>query len=229
LAMGAVGGRAGAGPAPGPAVALPPRGERAERVQRTARERLSLLDSEKETERSSPPPAPASLPVRPAPAASPPPAPASLPVRPASPPPAVAPSPPPKLATPSPGVAPAPAPPPQFATPSPSVAPAAPPPAASLTDPGRRVALVIGNGAYVSAGALANPPNDARSVAAALREIGFDVSEGTDLDRLAQERLVRDFLRKAASARLALLFYAGHGLQVDGKHYLVPGDAKLPS
>ena len=69
--------------------------------------------------------------------------------------------------------------------------------------------------------------NDARVVAAALRDIGFDVLEGTDLDRAAQERMVRDFLRKAASARVALFYYAGHGMQVDGKNYLVPVDAKI--
>jgi hypothetical protein len=90
-----------------------------------------------------------------------------------------------------------------------------------------RVALVIGNGAYVNAGPLPNPANDARAVAGVLREMGFDVSEGVNLDHRSQERLVRDFLRKAATAGIALLFYAGHGMQVDGKNYLVPVDAKL--
>jgi hypothetical protein len=64
-------------------------------------------------------------------------------------------------------------------------------------------------------------------VARALGEIGFDVAQGTDLDRNAMERLLRDFLRKAVAARVALLFYAGHGMQVDGRNYLVPVDAKL--
>ncbi|MEZ5787569.1 MAG: caspase domain-containing protein [Xanthobacteraceae bacterium] len=90
-----------------------------------------------------------------------------------------------------------------------------------------RVALVIGNGNYQHATALPNPANDARAVAAALRDIGFDITEGVDLDRAGMERRIRDFLRKAASARLALFFYAGHGMQVDGKNYLVPVDAKL--
>jgi hypothetical protein len=90
-----------------------------------------------------------------------------------------------------------------------------------------RVALVIGNGAYAHAAALPNPANDARAVAKALRDIGFDVSEGIDLNQTGQEQLVRAFLRKASSARIALVFYAGHGLQVDGKNYLVPVDAKL--
>ncbi|MEZ5786003.1 MAG: caspase family protein [Xanthobacteraceae bacterium] len=67
-----------------------------------------------------------------------------------------------------------------------------------------RVALVIGNGNYQHATALPNPANDARAVAAALRDIGFDITEGVDLDRAGMERRIRDFLRKAASARLAL-------------------------
>jgi hypothetical protein len=90
-----------------------------------------------------------------------------------------------------------------------------------------RVALVIGNGNYANAGALANPSNDARAVAASLREIGFDVAEGLDLGRGQMEDHIRAFLNKAASAKVALLFYAGHGLQIDGRNYLVPVDAKL--
>jgi uncharacterized caspase-like protein len=90
-----------------------------------------------------------------------------------------------------------------------------------------RVALVVGNAKYINANVLPNPGNDARAMAGTLREIGFDVAEGFDLDRNAMERLVREFLRKTATARVALLFYAGHGLQVDGRNYLVPVDAKL--
>jgi hypothetical protein len=90
-----------------------------------------------------------------------------------------------------------------------------------------RVALVIGNGKYVNANTLPNPPNDARAIASALSNIDFDVSFGEDLDRTGMERLVRLFLRKAASAKIALIFYAGHGLQVDGRNYLIPIDAKL--
>jgi uncharacterized caspase-like protein len=90
-----------------------------------------------------------------------------------------------------------------------------------------RIAAVIGNGAYRNANALPNPVSDARAVAGRLREIGFSVIEGYDLDRNGLERVVRDFLRQAASARIALLYYAGHGLQVDGRNYLVPVDAKL--
>jgi hypothetical protein len=99
--------------------------------------------------------------------------------------------------------------------------------AASPRDPGRRIALVIGNGAYANANTLPNPPNDARAVAKSMREIGFDVSEGIDLDRAGMQRLISGFLLKGATARIALLFYAGHGMQVDGRNYLVPVDAKL--
>jgi hypothetical protein len=90
-----------------------------------------------------------------------------------------------------------------------------------------RVALVIGNGNYANAGVLANPVNDAQAVAGALNDVGFDVALGRDLDRSTMERMLRDFLRKASSAKVALLFYAGHGLQVDGRNYLVPVDAKV--
>jgi uncharacterized caspase-like protein len=90
-----------------------------------------------------------------------------------------------------------------------------------------RVALVIGNGAYVAATPLPNPPNDARVIAAALKDIGFDVDAGQDMTRSAMEKSLRDFLRKARTAKVALLFYAGHGMQVDGRNYLLPVDARL--
>ena len=92
---------------------------------------------------------------------------------------------------------------------------------------GARVALVIGNGKYVNANVLPNPPNDAHAMAGALREIGFDVQEGENLDRASMETQLREFLHKASNASIVLLFYAGHGMQVDGKNYLVPVDAKL--
>ncbi len=101
--------------------------------------------------------------------------------------------------------------------------------AAAPDDAGRRIALVIGNGAYPQGSTLANPPNDARAVARTLRDIGFDVAEGIDLDRAGFERTVRDFLAKAAQARTALVFYAGHGVQIDGRNYLVPVDAQIAS
>ncbi len=115
----------------------------------------------------------------------------------------------------------------QAARPIASAQPAAASGPASAAMPGPRVALVIGNGAYVNAEQLRNPVNDANAVAGVLRQIGFDVVEGTDLNRLALEEKIREFLRRALKARVALLFYSGHGMQVDGKNYLIPIDAKL--
>jgi uncharacterized caspase-like protein len=93
----------------------------------------------------------------------------------------------------------------------------------------KRVALVVGNSAYVNAGALANPANDARDMAAALTELGFEVILGLDLDKRAFDVKVRDFSRALAQADTGLLFYAGHGLQVAGRNHLVPIDAQLQS
>lgn len=96
---------------------------------------------------------------------------------------------------------------------------------AEAVDPGRRIALVIGNGAYKNAPPLPNPPNDARGLAKNLRDIGFEVSEGIDLDKAKMQSTIVSFLRDSASADLAVVFYAGHGMQVDGKNFLVPVDA----
>jgi tetratricopeptide (TPR) repeat protein len=109
----------------------------------------------------------------------------------------------------------------------PTATPISPPVAAAPANTGRRVALVIGNGAYAHVRALPNPPNDARSVAKSLRDIGFTVSEGVDLDRAAMGKMTSDFLRGAVRAQVALVYYAGHGVQIDGRNYLVPVDAQL--
>ena len=92
-----------------------------------------------------------------------------------------------------------------------------------------RIALVMGNGAYRGASALPNPPNDARALSKTLRAMGFEVAEGIDVDRAGMDKLVREFLLKAPKASIALLFYAGHGIQIDGKNYLVPVDANVTS
>jgi hypothetical protein len=91
----------------------------------------------------------------------------------------------------------------------------------------KRVALVIGNGAYQHAAPLPNPVNDASDLAGALRELGFDVIEGQDLTLTALGQRVREFARRAGGARVALFFYAGHGMQVGDRNYLVPIDARL--
>jgi hypothetical protein len=91
----------------------------------------------------------------------------------------------------------------------------------------RRVALVVGNGAYQHTVPLANPRNDAQDIAAALGELGFEVISGTDLDKRSLDLKVREFARALEGADVGLFFYAGHGLQVKGINYLVATDAKL--
>jgi len=92
---------------------------------------------------------------------------------------------------------------------------------------GRRVALVIGNGAYTQASALPNPVNDAVDLTARLQALGFEVIDGYDLDYGTMQSVVRDFARALEGADIGLFFYAGHGLQVDGRNYMVPVDATL--
>ena len=91
----------------------------------------------------------------------------------------------------------------------------------------KRVALVIGNSAYRPIGELTNPRNDATDVAAALKGHGFQVIEGFDLDKVALDRKLRDFAAALAGADVGLFFYAGHGLQVEGRNYIIPIDAQL--
>jgi len=91
----------------------------------------------------------------------------------------------------------------------------------------KRVALVVGNSAYKHATTLKNPKNDADSLSAVLERLDFEVYKGTDLDRARFEGTVRDFARAIRGADVALFFYAGHGLQVNGRNYLAPVDARL--
>ena len=93
----------------------------------------------------------------------------------------------------------------------------------------KRVALVIGNAAYEQTAQLKNPYNDAVDVAAVFKTLGFEVVEGHDLDKRAMERVIRQFGVGLAGADLALFFYAGHGMQVNGQNYLIPTDARLVS
>ena len=93
----------------------------------------------------------------------------------------------------------------------------------------KRVALVVGNSAYVHAAALPNPVNDAGDMAKALTEVGFEVILGLDLSKQALDGKVRDFARAIDKADVALFFYAGHGLQASGRNYLMPVDARLQS
>ena len=93
----------------------------------------------------------------------------------------------------------------------------------------KRVALVIGNSKYVHAVALPNPANDAQLIASTLRNAGFEVIEGIDQDNAGMHSLISRFTEQAYDADLAVIFYAGHGMQVDGKNFLIPVDAELTS
>jgi tetratricopeptide (TPR) repeat protein len=92
----------------------------------------------------------------------------------------------------------------------------------------RRVALVIGNSAYQNAPALRNPVSDAKALADALRGLGFtEVRELYDANLSALGVALKDFGDLAASADWAVIYYAGHGIEVGGTNYLIPVDAKL--
>jgi uncharacterized caspase-like protein len=93
---------------------------------------------------------------------------------------------------------------------------------------GNRVALVIGNSAY-PAGALANPKNDATAIAAALKKLEFDVALVVNANKAALDNAFKQFSNKSEKADVALLFYAGHGVQVNGNNYIVPLDAQPQS
>lgn len=92
---------------------------------------------------------------------------------------------------------------------------------------GKRVALVIGNAAYKHTTPLRNPKNDADAIAKILVHLDFKVLKGTDLTHRQFGRTVAKFRKALAGADVALLFYAGHGLQVHGHNYLAPVDAQL--
>jgi len=93
----------------------------------------------------------------------------------------------------------------------------------------KRVAFVVGNGAYKNVAALPNPAVDAKSMAKLLRNVGFDVVEGSNLTRDKMTEKLLDFGKKAEGADVALFFYAGHGIAVNGTNYLLPVDADLKS
>ena len=92
----------------------------------------------------------------------------------------------------------------------------------------KRVALVVGNSAYQHSPALANPANDADAIAKLFKEIGFDaVDLHRDLPATELRRAIREFSLRARDADVAIVFYAGHGFEMNGTNYLVPIDAKL--
>src|SRR3954470_14579992 len=93
----------------------------------------------------------------------------------------------------------------------------------------KRVAFVVGNAAYKNVPQLPNPAIDAKSMARVLRNVGFDVVEGSNLTRDAMTAKLLEFGKKSEGADVALFFYAGHGIAVNGTNYLLPVDADLKS
>jgi uncharacterized caspase-like protein len=93
----------------------------------------------------------------------------------------------------------------------------------------KRVAFVVGNGAYKNVAQLPNPPIDAKAMASVLRNVGFDVVEGTNLTRDTMTEKLLDFGKKAQGADVAVFFYAGHGIAISGTNYLLPVDADIKS
>lgn len=94
----------------------------------------------------------------------------------------------------------------------------------------RRVALVVGNAAYQNASGLTNTVSDAKAMARMLEKSGFDVVESrTDLGVVEFKRALREFMFTAQDADIAVVYFAGHGIEIRGSNYLIPVDAKLRS
>ncbi|MBR0990733.1 caspase family protein [Bradyrhizobium japonicum] len=92
----------------------------------------------------------------------------------------------------------------------------------------RRIALVMGNSAYRSVPKLSNPANDAALIGGMLKKAGFDwIDIKTDLNASEMRRALREFGQRARDAEVAVIYYAGHGIELDGTNYLIPTDAAL--
>ena len=100
---------------------------------------------------------------------------------------------------------------------------------ASAANAEKRVAFVVGNGTYKNVAPLPNPSVDAKAMASALRNVGFEVVEGTNLTRDKMTERLLDFGKKAQGADVAVFFYAGHGIAISGTNYLLPIDADIKS
>jgi hypothetical protein len=95
--------------------------------------------------------------------------------------------------------------------------------------PDKRVALLIGNARYQHVSGLTNPSNDAADIGAALERVGFSVTTLLDLDDRAMRLALRDFAETAIDADMALIYFAGHGIEIDNTNYLIPVNAELRS
>lgn len=91
----------------------------------------------------------------------------------------------------------------------------------------KRLALVIGNSSYEHSSNLPNALNDATDMSARLRDLGFEVTEAIDLDGMGMRAVLQRFARQVVGAEAALIFYAGHGMEMDGENWLIPVDARL--
>ncbi len=92
----------------------------------------------------------------------------------------------------------------------------------------RRMSLVIGNSAYKTVPKLANPANDAALVGGMFKNAGFDwIDVKIDLNASEMRKALRDFGQRARDAEVAVIYYAGHGIELDGTNYLIPTDATL--
>jgi len=91
----------------------------------------------------------------------------------------------------------------------------------------KRLALVIGNGNYQHGGKLKNAKNDAELMASSLEKLGFDVLKAIDADKAEMDKTLLDFWRQLSKYEVALFYYAGHGVQFEGKNYLLPTDAEV--
>jgi hypothetical protein len=98
---------------------------------------------------------------------------------------------------------------------------------AGVAAAGDRVALVIGNGAYQNVLSLPNPPRDAADMAASLGRLGFAVTTVTNAGGAEMRRALIAFGRRAIGADMAVVYYAGHGIEVGGENWLIPVDAEL--
>ncbi|MEL6721189.1 MAG: caspase family protein [Bacteroidota bacterium] len=91
----------------------------------------------------------------------------------------------------------------------------------------KRIALVIGNANYSNA-QLDNPINDANLMERTLRKLNFEVTKITNANKTQMEEAVINFTEKIGDYDLSLFYYAGHGIQIEGKNYLIPIGADLP-
>ena len=92
----------------------------------------------------------------------------------------------------------------------------------------KRVALVMGNSAYQNVNRLANPINDSEAMSAMLKKAGFDVVElKRDLNVSEMRRALRDFSDTVRDADVVIVYFAGHGIEIDGVNYVIPVDAVI--